>query len=187
MSAVHDSGVRCQQRQTCWILPQRAGPTSAPKGECLRASKWQPTAVRSRVYAGRHEPSEAKLGVLVEDSSGRLHAHGVAHCFGPWRAVHVLRGLPIAALPEVGSAGQLGASGQRCRRKGSRPRRKRHPESVERGLARATIRPSSRRSGDRAPSGWGAPIRARDVHRVRLAQAFERSGIPGGPEPAVPC
>jgi hypothetical protein len=52
----------------------RAGPTSSSQGECLRASKWQPTAVRTGVFPGGAGPSGAKLGVLRD-----RHLHRSQH------------------------------------------------------------------------------------------------------------
>jgi hypothetical protein len=155
--------------------------------------------MRSRVCAGR-QPSEASLGVLAEDSSGRLHAHGVAHCFEPWRAgacaqrpadrsiargrIRQTTGRKRSTLPQEGEPTPPQAS----------------PESVERGLALATIRPRrASHDGGELSKGSGAarelirrlvdlgivprrdgerPFVPGDVHRVRLAPAFERSGIP---------
>jgi hypothetical protein len=42
------------------------GLTTRRTGERLRASKWQPTAVRTCLFPGRCGPSGAKLGVLMQ-------------------------------------------------------------------------------------------------------------------------
>jgi hypothetical protein len=75
------------------------GLTASCAGERLRASKLRSTAVPASVFAGRSRPSGAKLGVLVEDSSGRLRAHRVATCLGPWRLVYAQGPCPSQHRP----------------------------------------------------------------------------------------
>jgi hypothetical protein len=72
------------QRPGCVSDGARPGPAVGER-VCplfLRASKWQPTAVRSRVCAGRRGPSGAKLGVLMTASSRRSVAGTGPECYG---------------------------------------------------------------------------------------------------------
>jgi hypothetical protein len=70
---------------------ERSGSGVALDSEHLRASKWQPTAVRNRVCAGRFRPSQARLGVLMK---------------GRWRpraspASVALEAVPTASIPQL--------------------------------------------------------------------------------------
>jgi hypothetical protein len=56
---------------------ERSGSGVALDSEHLRASKWQPTAVRNRVCAGRFRPSQARLGVLMKGVGDREPARRV--------------------------------------------------------------------------------------------------------------
>jgi hypothetical protein len=114
--------------------------------------------------------------------------------------VHVLRGLPIAAFARGRIRQTIGRKRSTLPQEGEPIPPQASPESVERGLAPATIRPRrASHDGGELSKGSGAagelirrlvdlgivprrdgerPFVPGDVHRVRLAPAFERSGIP---------
>jgi hypothetical protein len=100
------AGVRRPPSNVILVLRILEASGSTVRAERLRASKWQPTAVRSAARAGHCEPSGAKLGVLTKASSATIlgpNLHRRASSTGMLRemnsSVSVNAGLPLCYTP----------------------------------------------------------------------------------------